>query len=138
MVAGVTLNLLGVSRPAFVDSVVAVLVPGLSVMIGIAIGVTLRFSKISRYWKEIGVVAMIKFLIVPAVMIPLGILVGLRQIDGGLPFKMLVVLSVMPVAVNSLVPPAIFGFDLDLANSAWIVTTAALAVIVPVLYLVLL
>ena len=43
----------------------------------------------------------------------------------------------MPVAFNALVPPSIFGFDLDLANSAWIVTTGLLAVIVPVLYLTL-
>ena len=43
----------------------------------------------------------------------------------------------MPVAFNALVPPAIFGFDLDLANSAWIVTTASLIVIVPALYFVL-
>ena len=55
----------------------------------------------------------------------------------GLPFKVLVVVSFMPVAFNALVPPALYGFDLDLANSAWIVTTLALLVIVPGLYLVL-
>ncbi len=80
---------------------------------------------------------LIKFLIVPAVMIPVGLLFGLHTVSDGVPFKMLVVLSVMPVAFNALVPPAIFGFDLDLANSAWVVTTASLIVIVPVLYFTL-
>ena len=49
----------------------------------------------------------------------------------------LVIVSVMPVAFNALVPPVVYGFDLDLANSAWIVTTLGLIVILPVIYFVL-
>jgi predicted permease len=43
----------------------------------------------------------------------------------------------MPVAFNALVPPVVYGFDLDLANSAWIITTLGLLVILPVLYVLL-
>jgi predicted permease len=134
---GLILNTVGVHRPDFYDSLIGVLIPCISALLGVSIGISLRFAKVREYRMEVGLVMLIKFLIVPAVMIPLGLLLGLRTISDGIPFKMLVVLSFMPVAFNALVPPAIFGFDLDLANSAWIVTTASLIVIVPVLYFVL-
>jgi predicted permease len=135
--AGLILNVVGVGRPDFFGPLIGVLVPCISVLLGVSIGLSLRFAKVREYRMEVGLVMLIKFLTVPAVMIPLGLLLGLRTISDGVPFKMLVVLSFMPVAFNALVPPAIFGFDLDLANSAWIVTTASLVVILPVLYFVL-
>ena len=135
--AGLVLNAFGVARPAFMDPLIGVIIPSISIMLGVAIGLSLRFAKVREYKREIGLVVLIKYVIVPAVMIPLGLLFGLHTIADGIPFKMLVVLSLMPVAFNALVPPAIFGFDLDLANSAWIVTTASLVVIVPLLYVVL-
>ena len=134
---GLILNAMGVPRPDFLDSLIGVLIPSRSVLLGVSIGLSLRFAKIREYRIEVGLVMLIKFLIVPAVMIPVGLLFGLHTVSDGVPFKMLVVLSVMPVAFNALVPPAILGFDLDLANSAWVVTTASLIVIVPVLYFTL-
>lgn len=134
MAVGLLLNVGGVSHPAFLDGVSGVLIPLVSGLISYSIGLTLYFGRISSYRKEIALVALIKFMIVPAVMIPAGFLVGLPDLLGGLPFKVLVILSVMPVAFNSLVPPAIYGFDLDLANSAWVVTTLALIPILPLLY----
>ncbi len=134
---GLILSGFHVVRPDFFDPLVAVLIPTVSATLGLAIGLSLRLARVGDYWKEIGLVVLIKFAIVPAVMIPLGMLFGLHTAGDGLPFKMLVVLSVMPVAFNALVPPAMFGFDLDLANSAWIVTTASLVVVVPLLYIVL-
>jgi hypothetical protein len=56
----------------------------------------------------------------------------------GLPFKVALVLSSMPVAFNALVAASIYDLDLDLANSCWLVTTAALVVIMPWLYFLLL
>ena len=134
---GLILNAVRVVRPGFFGPLVGVIVPTVSAMLGFSIGLSLRFARVGDYWREIGLVAIIKFVITPAVMIPVGILFGLHEAADGLPFKMLVVLSVMPVAFNALVPPAMFGFDLDLANSAWIVTTASLAVVVPLLYVLL-
>ncbi|WP_303996728.1 hypothetical protein [Desulfovibrio piger] len=43
----------------------------------------------------------------------------------------------MPVAMTALVPPALFGLDVDMANALWIFSTLALVVILPVLYFVL-
>ena len=43
----------------------------------------------------------------------------------------------MPVAFNSLIPPALYRLDEDLANSCWIFTSAMMVVVVPALYFIL-
>jgi predicted permease len=109
-------------------------VPCVAACLGIAIGLTLRFTGIRSYRTEIGYVLLIRFLLLPAVMVPTGLLLGLGGVGEGIPLKVVMIVSVMPVAFNALVPPAVYGFDLDLANSAWIVSTACLIVVVPVLF----
>jgi predicted permease len=137
ILAGVTMRLTGTARPAFLGHVVAVLVPVVAAILGLAIGFTLRFSSIRRYVREVVLVLLVRHLLVPLVMIPLAALLGFGRVAGGLPLRIVVILSSMPVAFNALVPPAIYGFDLDLANSAWLVSTASLLIVVPVLFLVL-
>ncbi len=134
---GLLLNLLHVPTPALLDAVAAVMIPVLAGLLGFSIGLTLYIGRVSAYRTEIPLIMAIKFVVVPAVMIPAGMLVGLQGAANGLAFNVLVIVSVMPVAFNALVPPALYGFDLDLANSAWITTTLALVVVLPVLYLVL-
>lgn len=137
MIAGTVLNAAGVAHWPVLDSVSGTFIPLLSGMLGFAIGITLRFGKVKDYLGEITLISLVKFVISPLIMIPLGIFAGLPHVLGGLPFYVLVVVSVMPVAFNALVPPALYGFDLDLANSAWVVTTLALLLVVPLLYFVL-
>jgi predicted permease len=62
---------------------------------------------------------------------------GFGDIEGGLPLKVVLILSSMPVAFNALIPPSIYDLDLDLANSCWFVTTALLAVVLPLLLVIL-
>lgn len=134
---GLVLNLTGVTPLPIVSVASAFLIPFVAGLLGFSIGLTLYFGRIREYRREIGLVFLIKFALVPLIMLPTGALLGLPSVMGGLPFKVLAVVSFMPVAFNALVPPALYGFDLDLANSAWIVTTAALIVILPVLYFAL-
>lgn len=134
---GIALNLLGVERPMLIERVSSILIPVITGLLGLSIGLTLYFGKIADYAREITLISAIKFLVVPGVMIPLGLLLGFQHLADGIAFKVLVIVSVMPVAFNALVPPVVYGFDLDLANSAWIVTTLALPVILPILYVLL-
>ena len=97
----------------------------------------LRFTRMASYPREVAAVVIVRHLIVPLVMIPVGIALGLAGISDGLPLKVLIIVSVMPVGFSTLVPPAIYGLDLDLANSAWLASTALLAVIIPGLFLLL-
>jgi hypothetical protein len=137
LTAGLVLNVVHAARPLWLDSVSGILIPGIAGLLGFSIGLTLYVSRMKDYRVEIPLVMLIKFLIIPAVMIPLGAILGLPAVAGGLAFKVLIIVSVMPVAFNAVVPPAVYGFDLDLANSAWIATTTALIVVLPILYLIL-
>jgi len=136
ILVGIGVHATGLPRPDVLATVVAIIVPLVAATLGISIGLTLRFTSIRRYLREIAVVLAIRHLLLPALTIPIGVLLGFGHISDGLALKVLIIVSVMPVAFNALVPPAIYGFDLDLANSAWIASTASLAIIVPGLFLV--
>jgi predicted permease len=135
--AGVVLRFAGPPRPGIMGDLVGVLVPCVAGTLGLAIGLTLHLSRIGGYKREILIVLAIRHAVVPVLMIPLAWALGFGGVADGLALKVVAALSVMPVAFNALVPPAIYGFDLDLANSAWIVSTATLVVVLPVLFLVL-
>ena len=61
----------------------------------------------------------------------------LHLVANGLPFKVILVLSSMPVAFNALVATSIYDLDLDMANSCWLISTGALVVVMPWLYFLL-
>lgn len=134
---GILLNFSGRQRLQFLLSITSMLIPVVTGALGFSIGITLFVGKIGRYTREILLISAIKFGISPLVMSLIGLLMGLHTMMGGLPFKVLVISSAMPVAFNSLIPPALYDFDLDLANSAWVVTTFSFIVILPILYFVL-
>ena len=137
MAVGIVLNLAGVPQVRWLNRLSSVLIVLISAILGLSIGLTLWFSRLKEYRFEIFLVVVIKFALVPLVLIPVGLLAGLPSVMGGLPFRVLCIVAFMPVAFNSLVPPALYGFDLDLANSAWIVTTGALVVLLPALFFTL-
>ena len=67
----------------------------------------------------------------------LAYLLGFGNIENGLPLKVVIILSSMPVAFSALIPPSIYDLDLDLANSCWFFTTALLIIILPLLLIIL-
>ncbi len=133
---GIGIRAVGISRPDVFANVVAYIVPCSAAMVGLAIGITLRFTGIRSYSKEIIAILIVRHLVLPAVVVPIGILLGLGRISDGAPLMVILIIASMPVAFSALVPPAIYGFDLDLANSGWLVSTGLLAIIVPLLFLV--
>jgi predicted permease len=137
IVLGGILNASGLQRPALYEIVNAVFIPVGTVMLLISIGLASRFSRVQGYLKEGITIAAIKFVIVPVMASLLAWLIGFRDIDGGLPLKVVIILSSMPVAFIALIPPSIYDLDIDLANSCWFITTALLAVVMPSLLLVI-
>jgi predicted permease len=128
---GFTLNLTGVSRPALFSRVNSVVIPAGSFLLLASIGIAMEFRRIRKYLRPAMLVALTKFVFVPSVVVSAAALLGLGRFDDGLALKVVLILSSTPVAFLALVPPALYKLDLDLANSAWIVTTALLAVVVP-------
>lgn len=133
LLLGGALNLGGIERPAIYGTVNAVFIPLQAFMLLVSVGLALRFRKVGNYLRESAVVAAIKFAAVPALACSLAYGLGFGAIDGGLPLKVVLILSSMPVAFNALIPPSIYDLDLDLANSCWFVTTALLAIVLPAL-----
>jgi len=134
---GILLYLSPLERPDFMHTLSSVLVPVVTILFGLSIGLTLRIRRIRQYRREVLLVHGVKFLVIPALIISLGALAGLPRVLGGIPFKALAIVSFSPVGFLAVVPPAIYGFDVDLANSTWLSTTLSYACILALLLTVL-
>jgi predicted permease len=134
---GGLLNIGGVPRPDFYKSVISVFVPLLTLLLLTSIGLAMKFRRIGAYLRECISISLIKFMLVPALVCLPAALMGYDDIQNGLPLKVVLVLSSMPVAFNALIPPSIYNLDLDLANSCWFFTTAMLVVVLPALMLII-
>ncbi|MBT8352623.1 MAG: hypothetical protein KJO26_15500 [Deltaproteobacteria bacterium] len=137
IIFGGLLNYSSLKRPDFYATLNTVFVPLGTIMLLTSIGMALKFKRVRHYIKECVAVSLIKFGIVPIIASTLALLIGFGNIDGGLPLKVVIILSSMPVAFNALIPPSIYDLDLDLANSCWFVTTALLIVVLPLLLLII-
>lgn len=137
IVLGGILNISALPRPEFYRTVISVFVPLATIMLLSSIGLAMKFRRVRNYFKECLSVSAIKFVLVPVLTTSLAFLLGFGNIDGGLPLKVVIILSSMPVAFNALIPPSIYDLDLDLANSCWFFTTALLVVVLPALLLII-
>ena len=137
IIIGGLLNFSGVDRPEFYRTIIAVFVPMLSILLLTSIGLALRFRRIRDYFKECVSLSLIKFIFIPILATSVAYMIGFAKIDDGLPLKVIMILSCMPVAFIALIPPSIYDLDLDLANSCWFFTTALLIVVLPGLLFIL-
>jgi predicted permease len=133
IIAGFTLNMSGIKRPEIYYNINSVMIPLLTICLLVSIGLSLRLSKLERYIKEEVSISVVKFVLVPALTVLLGYLLGLSEIDNGLPLKVVLILSSMPVAFIALIPPSLYDLDLDCANSCWLVSTMLLVIELPLL-----
>ncbi len=131
IVLGGILNISAVPRPGFFKTAISVFVPLTTVMLLSSIGLAMKFRQVRDYLPECISVSVIKFALVPVLATSLACLFGFGRIADGLPLKVVIILSSMPVAFNALIPPSIYDLDLDLANSCWFFTTALLVVVLP-------
>jgi len=134
---GLFLNLSNIPRPEVFEVITAFFIPAGTFVLIVSIGLGMRFSRVGNYVKESLGICLIKFMVIPIIACSLAYFLGLHQVAGGLPFKVVLILSYMPVAFNSLVAASIYSLDLDLANSCWLVSTGALVIIIPWLYFLL-
>ena len=132
---GGLLNLSGLKRPEFYQTINSVLIPLGTLAFLISIGLAMRIKTIQNYLRECVAVSAIKFLIVPVILTLTAFLLGYGEIEHGLPLKVVMILSSMPVAFTALVPPSLYDLDIDLANSCWLFSTSLLFVVLPVLYI---
>lgn len=134
---GFILNFSGINRPEIYGDIIAVFVPLGNFLMLISVGLELKLSKMKKYLKECMILFLIKFIFVPLITGIIAWKIGLGQLDSGLPLKVVIVLSSMPVALIALVPSSIYDLGLNMVNSCWLFTTLAMVVIIPALYFVL-
>lgn len=134
---GGMLNLCGLARPDAFGVLNAIFIPLGTGMLLISIGLAMRFKSVRHHLSACTLVTLIKFAIVPLCATTAAWLIGYGQVDDGLPLKVVMILSSMPVAFNALIPPSIYDLDLDLANACWFFTTSALIVVLPVLLMLI-
>ncbi len=130
---GLILNFSGIDRPQGYATINSIFIPFAALLLLISIGMAMRFSIITNYLKPALIITAIKFLLIPTVITGIGILLGLHQIDNGLPLKVVLILSSMPVGFIAMVPPTIYNLDIDIANACWIVTNTVLIFYIPFL-----
>jgi len=128
---GLLLNFSGVPRPDGYERLNSILVPLGIFMILVSVGLSIHFTGIRRYLVPSLAISLIKFIIIPLIGGTVGYFLGFHQIHDGLPLKIVLLASSMPVAFNTLVAASIYDLDLDLANTCWLITTAALVVVLP-------
>lgn len=133
LAAGTALNLSGVPRPEFFFQVNRILVPIGSFGLLFAIGLSIRFGRMKPNAGPGAAMIFIKSLLVPAAAFAVASAIGLGRFENGLALKTVLVLSAMPVGFMSLVPPTLYGMDLDLANTCWFFSTVSLVLTVPLL-----
>lgn len=137
IIIGGLLNFNGVVRPEFYKTIIVVFVPLLTILLLTSIGLALRLRRVREYLRECVSLSIIKFILIPILATSLAYMIGYAKIDQGLPLKVVMILSCMPVALTALIPPSIYDLDLDLANSCWFFTTALLVIVLPILIVVI-
>lgn len=134
---GLAFNLLNWERPLFYQNINAFLIPTVTLMLLVSTGLNIKLSSLRQYFKECLAISSIKFFFLPVVVGTVAWLLGLQHVDQGLPFKITLILSSMPVAFYSQIPTAIYDLDRDLASSCWLFTTGLMFLLLPIIFTVL-
>ena len=132
--AGICLNLSGAVRPGFFGTLNSILIPIGLFLILVSVGLGMQFANVRHHLVEGLAISLIKFILLPVFAGGAAYLLGLHQIQDGLPLKIALIGASMPVAFMALVAASLYDLDLDLANSCWLMTTGALVVVLPTLY----
>ena len=137
VLVGIFLNLSSLKRPEIYATINEVLIPLTTFILLFSVGLTFKFSRVSKYLKECFIISLIKFIVVPATILVIALLLDYQSISQGLPLKVSLILSAMPVAFNSVIAANIYNLNVDLVNSCWIFTTFAVLFVLPLLLFVI-
>ncbi len=134
---GLSLSASGLDRPFFYSSLNQFIIPISTLLLLMSIGMNFKFSSIKKNLSLSLVVVFVKGLIAPIIVTSAAFMLGMHHYNDGLALKVILILSSMPSGFLSLVPPALYNLDIDLANTTWLMTTLSLLWIVPLLGFVL-
>jgi len=137
VMVGIFLNLSTLKRPEAYKLINEILIPLTTFILLFSVGLTFKFSRVSKYLKECLLISFVKFIAVPIIILVIALLLGYQSINMGLPLKVSLILAAMPVAFNSVIAANIYKLNVDLVNSCWIFTTFAVLFVLPLLHFVI-
>ena len=123
-IIGIALNLTGVDIPSWLMTGIISKLSALTTPLSmIALGASFNFSKIREYRKHLLWASLGKLVIIPALIIPISILLGIK----GTGIVGITIFAAAPNAVNSYSTAAALGGDVELATEI-VVTTSILSI----------
>lgn len=128
---GLGLHFSGWSRPAWYGPLNGWLVPVSSVCLLISIGLGLKLSVSARDLKPALGMTALKIFALPVLSLALTGLAGFWSVPEV--WKTALILSAMPMAFLSLIPPQLYGLDEKFSATAWAATMLSLGITLPVL-----
>ncbi|MBE0586252.1 MAG: AEC family transporter, partial [Desulfofustis sp.] len=131
---GIVLNLSDIERPAFFDVVSMLCIPTGTFLLLVSIGLGLEIGNLRQHAGLGATISALKYLLLPATAYLVSRLLGLDEIGDGLPMKVVLIASSMPVGFNAIVAASIYDLDLDLANTCWLFSTCLLIIVLPWLF----
>jgi len=137
ILVGISLSLSSLKRPEIYTTINEVLIPLTTFILLFSVGLTFKFSRVSKYLKECFIISLVKFIVVPTIILVIALLLDYQSISQGLPLRVSLILSAMPVAFNSVIAANIYNLNVDLVNSCWIFTTFAVLFVLPLLLFVM-
>ena len=117
---GLILNLTGVRIPSWIMTGIVAKLGALATPLSmIALGASFEFSQIGKYKTMLTWAVIAKLLIVPGIIIPVAILLGIRSVA----LVGVMIYAAAPNAVNSYSTAVAMGGDADLANEIVVMTS---------------
>lgn len=132
---GVALNISPLSRPQFMSLYNEYMIPIVSFLLIGTIAFTMDLGKTKTFFKEGIAIICLKFLVAPVIGVSLALLFGLQDIEQGLVVKVVAIMTLVPCGFNAIVVPTVYKADRDVANTVWMFSMLALAIVVPLEYL---
>ena len=128
---GFSLNLLNIERPEEFFLISKYLVPIGTFALMITVGIAFNLGSIATQWRLGLLLALIKQLIMPIVLLIILIAFGFSEPYEGMILKTSVLLACMPMAFIIMLPAALFKLDQDLANACWFASTLLYILMLP-------
>lgn len=133
LLLGLAVNLTGVQPGPWINTVNTYMLPSFTVLAMFAVGMTMTFSRMGRHWRPLLGQSLIKYALWPAITFGVILLVGGNLRSDPVTFRVLMLMSAMPVAMQAMLLSNLFDLDMELVNSLWLVTTLFSLITAPLL-----
>lgn len=133
MLAGLAMNLAGVEPGLWSEDISTYLIPIFTVISMFAVGMTMSVHRTQEFLRPILAQSAIKFLVWPAITLAAIFTFRGNMLHDPVTFRVLMVQSFMPVAMQAMMLCNLFDLDMDLVNALWLVTNLLSLLTLPAL-----